>query len=74
MTSFSIGDQVPVEALITAVPSGQKTSKSAIPIRVKMAGSRTEEDSPLNLRTVDAPMKRTFAMKRLLAGISLLHF
>jgi hypothetical protein len=35
MTSFSIGDQVPVEALITAVPSGQKTSKSAIPIRVK---------------------------------------
>jgi hypothetical protein len=65
---------VPVEALITAVPSGQKTSKSAIPIRVKMAGSRTEEDSPLNLRTVDAPMKWAFSMRRLLAGISFLHF
>jgi hypothetical protein len=35
MTSLSIGDQVPVEALITAVPSGQMTSVSAIPIRVK---------------------------------------
>jgi hypothetical protein len=32
MTSFSIGDQAPVEALITAVPSGQMASEPAIPI------------------------------------------